>query len=276
MARENYPHSTWRLLLESQPKSGALNMAIDEAVLRAVAEGRAPPTLRIYAWAAPALTLGRGQPVTDADLTALEVDGVTLLRRATGGTAVYHDKTELTYTAAVQSHEVRFKGGIAESYRSIGAALVHALEQLGLSQASATPHAENRQSRSKRDPVCFLLPSDYEITVGGRKLVGSAQMRIRDGILQHGSLYLRGDIANICPYLSAHPKPEHVRARALTLSEALHEDITWDIMAEAMVNSFREILNLDFVSRGLVPEERTEAARLLREKYVNDAWTYRL
>jgi lipoate-protein ligase A len=88
---KDYPPATWRLILEPHPKPGALNMATDEALLREVAARRSPPTLRLYAWAPPALTLGRGQPFADADVAALAADNITLLRRATGGTAVFHE-----------------------------------------------------------------------------------------------------------------------------------------------------------------------------------------
>jgi lipoate-protein ligase A len=251
-------------------------MATDEALLRAVAAGHAPPTLRIYGWSPPALTLGRGQSIADADIAALIADDVTLLRRATGGTAVYHDETELTYTVATQSAEPRFAGGVAESYQGISAALITALEHIGLQHAQGESHAENRSPRTERDPVCFVVPSDYEITIGQRKLVGSAQMRIRGGILQHGSLYLRGDVARICDYLSAHPTPEHVRAHALSLYEALQHDVSWDSMAQAIVTGFTVALNIDLVRASLLPAERKDVEYLLSEKYANEEWTRRL
>ncbi len=88
--------SVWRLLLEPRPRPGALNIAIDEAILRAVVAGQSPPTLRLYGWSPPALTLGRGQPCADADVGALERDGIDLVRRMTGGTAVLNqDEVDL-------------------------------------------------------------------------------------------------------------------------------------------------------------------------------------
>lgn len=266
--------ATWRLILEPCPKPGPLNMATDEAILRAVATGSAPPTLRLYGWSPPALTLGRGQPYTDADQAALKADGITLLRRATGGTAVFH-ADELTYTIAAHS-DGGIASGVVESYQGLSIALIYALEKLGLKHAIAREHAENRDSRVDRDPVCFVAPSDYEITVGSRKLVGSAQMRIRDGILQHGSLFLAGDITRICRYLSTHPTPEHVHAHALTLHEALGHAVPWDDVAQAIIEGFSATLKLNLITGPLLPEEHKDIERLLANKYANGVWTRRL
>ncbi|MGC9395745.1 MAG: lipoate--protein ligase family protein [Anaerolineae bacterium] len=275
---KNYPPATWRLIRESHPKDGALNMATDEALLREVAARRSPPTLRLYAWSPPAMTLGRGQPFADADVAALTANGITLLRRGTGGTAVLHEN-ELSYTVTVTDDEPRVTGGIVESYRGLSVALLYALEKIGLRNAEASAHAENRRPRSPdetRSPVCFELPSDYEITVGARKLFGSAQMRIRDGILQHGTLPLSGDIARISAYLTAHPPAERIRAHAITLREALSRKITWHDVADLLVEGFSATLNLTLIPAPLLPAERRLIDQLMIEKYTNPAWTEKI
>jgi lipoate-protein ligase A len=272
MTTDYFP-ATWRLILEPHPQDGALNMATDEALLREVAAHRSPPTLRLYAWSSPAMTLGRGQPFADADVAALHADGITLLRRATGGTAVLHED-ELAYTVAVTNDEPRLTGDIVESYRGLSAALLYALEKIGLRNAEASTHADAH--REPRSPVCFELPSDYEITVGQRKLFGSAQMRIRGGILQHGTLPLSGDIARISDYLTAHPPAERIRAHALTLCDALGREIAWHEIADALVEGFAATLNLTLTSAPLLPAERHLIDQLVAEKYTNPAWTGRI
>jgi lipoate-protein ligase A len=255
-------------------------MAIDEAVLRSVASRKAPPTLRLYGWAPPALTLGRGQPYADADIGALRRHGITLLRRMTGGTAVLN-RDELTYTVAATVKEARFSApNIAESYRGISGALLVALERLGLVYAAASgrdPTDGGRAIRAAdRSPVCFEIPSDYEILVEGRKLVGSSQMRVRGGILQHGSLPLTGDIADVSRYLTARPDPARVRRHALTLHDALDRLVTWEEAAEAILAGFRDALNLTLIPSPLTPDERESMERLVVEKYANEAWTARV
>lgn len=269
----DYPSAAWRLILEPHPQAGALNMATDEALLREVAARRSPPTLRLYAWTPPAMTLGRGQSFADADVAALDADGVTLLRRATGGTAVFHED-ELSHTVAATNDEPRLTGSIAESYRGLSAALLYALERIGLRNAAASAHVEGRGG--PRSPVCFEIPSDYEITVGKRKLFGSAQMRIKGGILQHGTLPLSGDIARVGDYLTAHPPADRIRAHALTLRDALGYAVAWRDMADALVEGFTATLNLDLIPAPLLPAERRLIDQLVVEKYTNLAWTEKI
>jgi lipoate-protein ligase A len=271
-----YPRAKWRLIREPQPRSGVLNLAIDEAILRAVAEGEAPPTLRLYGWSPPALTLGRGQPYADADLPALQRDGITLLRRMTGGTAVLN-RHELTYAVTARQGEERLSGPIAESYRGISEGLVMALTELGVDGVQASGREPGtRPARRERTPVCFEIPSDYEVTVEGRKLVGSSQMRVRGGILQHGSLPLNGDIGDIGQYLTARPSPERIRAVAMTLCDALGRAVTWEEAADAVEAALRDTLNLTLVSSPLTAGERKRVEALVTEKYGSEDWTRRL
>lgn len=277
MNPSRYPPATWRLIREPYPKPGPLNMATDEAILRAVAARKAPPTLRLYGWSPPTMTLGRGQPFDDADLTALRCYGITLVRRMTGGTAVLN-RDELTYTVAVPAGDVRFSGSVAESYRGVSQALLHALRQLGVREAEASGRLE-RGDRSRSNPrsiVCFEIPSDYEITVGARKLVGSSQMRVRGGILQHGSLPLTGDIGDISWFLTARPDPARIRSRAVSLDAVVGHPVTWEEAADAVIAAFEGVLNLTLVESPLLPSERERMETLIAEKYGNEAWTQRL
>ena len=272
-----YPPATWRLLLEPHHRPGALNMAIDEAVLRAVAAGKAPPTLRLYGWSPPALTLGRGQPYADADVVALQRDGIHLVRRMTGGTAVLN-RYELTYAAVVTDDEPRFAGNVAESYQGMSAGLLSALVHLGLTSAEARGRNRDvdRRVPRVRTPVCFEIPSDYEITVDGRKLVGSSQMRVRGAILQHGSLPLVGDIGDISAYLTERPDPARIHSLTVTLRDALGRVVSWEEAAKAVVAAVSDVLDLTFVQSPLTRDERQHVETLLADKYGSPAWTTRL
>lgn len=223
------------------------------------------------------MTLGRGQPFEDADLEALRCQGVVLVRRMTGGTAVLN-RDELTYTVAVPAGEVRFSGSVAESYRGVSEALLHALRQLGVRGAEASGRLETgRQSRSTpRSVVCFEIPSDYEITVRARKLIGSSQMRVRGGILQHGSLPLTGDVADISQFLKTRPDPARIRSRAVSLDAVVERSVTWEEAADAVLAAFEEALNLTLVESPLLPFERERMEVLILEKYDNEVWTRRL
>ena len=253
-------------------------MAIDEAILRAVVEGRGQPTLRLYSWEPPCLSLGRSQKLADVDMGALQDAGLDLVRRPTGGKAILH-VDELTYSVVVAQDDPRVAGGIVGSYRRLSAGLLRGLERLGVTGLMADRRAENG---SFEGPVCFEVPSDYEITAGGRKLAGSAQMRSQGVVLQHGALPLRGDIARICALLAAHPAPARVRARATTVEEALDRSdpsqsgrtVTWDETAEALISGFAEALNLTLELGTLTDEEHGWANLLRAERYGTRDWTY--
>ncbi|HVU12241.1 MAG TPA: hypothetical protein VHD90_13240, partial [Phototrophicaceae bacterium] len=153
----------WRLIYD-QPTLGARNMAVDEAILASVGAGDQPPTLRLYRWEPPCLSLGYGQRSREADLDRLAARGWEIVRRPTGGRAILH-ADELTYSLALPSDHPLAALGIVESYRRISEALISALTGLG-----AQPHAERADSQTAHttNPVCFETPSHYEITVAGR------------------------------------------------------------------------------------------------------------
>jgi lipoate-protein ligase A len=274
---DDYPPASWRLI-RSAPADGATNMAVDEAILRAVVDGRVPPTLRFYAWEPPCLSLGRSQEVADVDLDALRAAGYGLVRRPTGGKAILHIG-ELTYSVIVPQGDPRVAGGIVGSYRRLSVGLVRGLERLGVMDLVADRRAESRRHEG---PVCFEVPSDYEITAGGRKLVGSAQMRSHGVVLQHGALPLWGDITRICSLLVAHPDPAKVRARATSVEQALSGSgrtqagrlVTWEQAAGALAGGLAEALNLDLEPGVLTVEERGWTEELRAERYATHEWTY--
>jgi lipoate-protein ligase A len=246
-------------------------MATDEAILRAVRTGRIPPTLRFYAWEPACLSLGRAQKAANVDRKALQVAGFDLVRRPTGGKAILHTD-ELTYSIVAPQEEPRVIGSIVESYRRLSAGLLRGLEYLGIKDLAA----DQMEQGQLEGPVCFEIPSNYEITVGGRKLVGSAQMRALGTVLQHGTLPLHGDISRICALLESRPDPATVRARATTVEETLGRSVTWENAVEALSAGLAETLNLHLEPGELTNDELTWMAELWAEKYATDEWTSRV
>ena len=251
-------------------------MARDEAISRAVNAGTQWPTLRLYGWHPPCISLGLSQRVSTTDQAACEADGIGLVRRPTGGLAILHTN-ELTYSIAMPIQHPIAEGDVMTSYRRIAKAIIAALKQLGVADAHADAVA--REDKAK-GPVCFEAPSDYEVMSapkeqGGRKLVGSAQWRRVDGVLQHGSLPLYGDIARICRYLIGAPPPELVREHAATLSGVLSRHVGWDEAAEAYRSAFAETLDIAFTPGAMSDEECRTMRELIETKYGNDAWNRR-
>jgi lipoate-protein ligase A len=270
-----YPRATWRLL-NTGVADGATNMAVDEAILEAVATGDSLPSLRFYAWQPPCLSVGYAQAARDeVNLDACRARGIDLVRRPTGGRAILHTN-ELTYSVIVPQNDPRVTGGIIESYRRLCQGLLAGLRLLGLDVVQAGRKPLGTEALSA---ACFDAPSDYEITVGGRKLIGSAQARRRGVVLQHGSLPLEGDVTRIVDVLNL-PDDEReafrtaLLARATTLEDALGRAISFDAIAHALARGFARSLNLELVPGELSPGERVRAEMLRAEKYAVDGWTF--
>jgi lipoyl(octanoyl) transferase len=170
-------------------------------------------------------------------------------------------------------------GTIIDSYRRISAALLRALERLGMT-ASADPQAKH--DRNAQGPVCFEVPSSYEIAAEGKKMLGSAQVRKYEGTLQHGTLPLSGDLSRICDALCFEDETKRqyakarVLARAITLETALGKIISWDAAAYAMIDAFAETFDLAFERSTLSSDEQRLADELRHTRYAAADWTLRV
>ncbi len=269
--------TTWRLLITS-PARGAWNMALDEAILEHIGRGASLPTLRLYAWDPACLSLGHAQPFADVDTARLQAHGWEVVRRVTGGRAILHTD-ELTYSVIAPNDEPRVAGTVLESYNRLAQALLLAVQTLELpvemkEGKPAEPFSQN--------PVCFEVPSTYEITVDGKKLIGSAQARKKEGVLQHGSLPLTGDLTRICQALAF--KNETAReeaarrllARAATVESSLGRVVSWETAAQAFIHAFEAQLGLTLERGELSPSETERTEELVAKKYDHPSWTERV
>ena len=263
----------WRLLT-TPPAHGAWNMAVDEAILEGVGSGRSPPTLRLFAWDPPCLSLGYAQPLTDVDIPRLQAHGWELVRRPTGGRAILHTD-ELTYSVIVPPDEPRVAGTVLEAYSRLAGALVEALLLL---KVPVEVHEKRVENNKTPDPICFEVPSTSEITVGGKKLVGSAQARRKEGILQHGSLPLTGDLTRILQVL-VYPDEKarsravsHLLERATTVEAAQGRVTSWNEAAQAFRAAFQKVLALNLQPGELNPREISRSEQLAAEKYAFPDW----
>lgn len=273
----DYAQAEWRLV-NSGFQDGPSNMACDEAILEAVALGQGPPTLRFYSWEPACISLGYRQSWRLIDESYCQDVGWDIVRRPTGGRAILH-VDELTYSVCAPVDEPRVQGRVLESYQRLSEALLSGLQAMGLEPVKANPDP----ARGEVDgPACFDGPSNYEITVQGRKLVGSAQVRKKGIILQHGTLPLYGDVSRICQALSFEREDQRLalirdlRRQAITLEEALGRWISYDEAVSSMQAGFEDALNLDFTISELSESELDRSAELRAEKYANDNWTQRL
>lgn len=275
----NFSPATWRVVY-SLPAPGAWNMALDEALFETSLRGESPPTLRLYAWQPACLSLGYAQPYADVDPAALIAHGWDVVRRPTGGRAILHTD-ELTYSVCGPQDEPRLAGSVLESYQTLAQALLNALLRLHIpAQAHARPAPA--AGSDPKGPVCFEVPSNYEITVDGKKLIGSAQSRRKGGVLQHGSLPLVGDLTRITRALCFSDDPARQNAarrlleRATTAEDVLGQALPWDVAARAFESAFAETLNLTLIRQEPTPAEHARAQELVAEKYAHPTWNERI
>lgn len=270
--------TTWRLIVEETPRSGAANMAVDQAIAEACAAGKSLPTVRFYRWQPPAVSLGRLQPITDIDAAKVSALGYEIVRRPTGGRAILHTD-EFTYSVAAAMQHPLVRGGVMDAYLRISNALLAGLRQLGVHAEKAPGDVRVGADVSA---VCFEAPSAYEITAGRRKLIGSAQSRRAGYVLQHGSLPLVGDITRLIDVLALPTEEsatlrQELAARACTLAQALGVDdasdkVAFSRVAAAMQHGFEQVLQMSFQPGGLTPAEVRRAAELIRTQFGNDEW----
>ena len=271
---ENY---FWRFVVNA-PSIGAWNMAVDEAILESTAEHLQPTTLRFYSWNPFCLSLGYAQPFSDIDDALLKRKGWEVVRRPTGGKAILH-ADELTYSICAPQNDPHVQGSVLESYRHLSQGLLSALENLGL-QANSEPHKELSE-RNTTKPICFEIPSDYEITLNGKKIIGSAQARKKNGVLQHGTIPLFGDITRITQVLRYPNVEDQQQSRLLlqnhatTLEEQIGQRITWKRAAQAVLCGFENALGIKIKMGYLSETERLRAKQLFEEKYSTSKWTKR-
>jgi lipoate-protein ligase A len=270
--------TTWRLI-KTPPAVGAWNMAVDEMLLEKVAKPDVLPVLRLYSWNPACLSLGYSQAMADVDFGRLMQRGWGIVRRPTGGRAILHTD-ELTYSVIAPQEEPRVVGGVLESYRRLSTALLETLKILG-ANANAEKTYDSSDPRHVQGPVCFEVPSNYEITVDGKKLVGSAQSRRFQAVLQHGTLPLVGDLRRITQVLRYPSDADREDAvaklldHATTLEEVLHKQVSWDEAADAMQDAFSRTLTITFHEVPLSDDEIARAEVLMHEKYANPEWTNR-
>lgn len=266
---------TWRLL-SSPVAHGAWNMAVDEAVMLSIADGASPPTLRLYGWSPGCYSIGRFQRASDLTGEARTAPGVSWVRRPTGGRALYHG-LELTYSVVASLSDEHVAGAVPQSCCKIAEALAAGLRTQGV-DACLAPRAD--PVRLRGNPSCFDNPSAHELLHQGRKLVGSAQLRHRGVLLQHGSILL--DSPAMSFFAGLHFETDEERraarsrseARLTTLAEATGCTPDAGRVSAAVVSGFVESWDIEFIMDGLTEREDAKARELEERKYRSVEWSY--
>lgn len=264
-------------LIQSDALPAPLQMALDEAIARSVRAGRTPPTLRLYTWERPAFTIGSFQRLEETfDLEACRRAGIAIVRRLTGGRAVYHDQ-DVTYALAARADHPLVKGGARAAFRAVGRAFIAGLKTLGL-EADLCEPCKPLPRPAGLSPLCLLVATGYDVKVRGKKLIGSAQRRWPDGALLQGSLPLvynpRGFLPFLRPSLSLH----EVMAAGTSLTELLDQpdqpgrpgrEVRPDEVMAAIRDGIEASLDVRLIEAEPTADERATALALAAQRYAS-------
>ncbi len=244
-----------------------MNMAIDEAVLEAISREESEPTLRLYGWNPAAISLGYFQSLSEEiDEEACKKNNVDVVRRMTGGGAVFHEH-EITYSIHIPEKSEIVPTGILESYRRISDGILEGLTLFGI----------NGQFVPLNDIVVPFIMSDD--TTQMRKISGNAQTRKQGIIVQHGTILLKVDVEKMFSLLKVPSEKlkgkliEDIKQRVTGLSHVLGHEVSFESAQDAFIKGFKKAFSqTKFEAGELSINEINRAKELVAEKYNNDSW----
>ena len=302
----------WRFIFTGA-RDAFLNMALDEAILRSCQTGQASPTLRLYLWRPPGVSIGYFQSLEKTvDLNKCKKNNIDVVRRITGGRAVLHEN-EITYSVCASAQEYPELGeNINETYQKISFALLESLEALKVFGKWVKPNRErtgidstgsiNSLKASPRSiwfgvsslqltedsyfsKPCFMSHSRYEITVEGKKLIGSAQRRFQDSFIQHGSLPLGNGKFNLADLLSIESLAsenkkkrvvkKNLEEKSTSLGKILKRKVEYEEVISALKKGFSKFFDVEMVEKEVTQKEIETAQVLKQKKYSTEEWNFR-
>jgi len=260
------------LFLNTGLLSGAENMAIDEVLATRIVPEQKAPIFRVYGWRPYTISLGYGQNLNDLNLQKCRHDGIDVVRRPTGGRAVFHAE-EITYSVIIPKDSKFYSPDILTTYNLISKGLLAGLHLFGVNaELIDRRNSESKSSHYKNTISCFSSSAKYEIAYDKKKLVGSAQRRYENSVLQHGSI-LTGKYHLKLPeyiFLPDNSKREIFKRaldkKTISISQILDQRVDHNKLINSLKTGMRNIFNIEFEEKQLTPHEVHEANKLI-EKY---------
>jgi lipoyl(octanoyl) transferase len=264
---------TWRFI-DSGPCSAAYNMALDEAIAVTVRKNQAPPTLRLYGWDLPSVTIGYFQKMAEVDVAYCFQKNIPVIRRPTGGRAILHGN-EITYSFSVKTRTGFFSKSLLDSYKTISAAFSNAFLKIGVLPELKLLKDSRRESDAvmQKNPLCFESVSYGEMTVNSKKIIGAAQKRWTDSLLQQGSIPFvieRDALVKVFKMDTA----RDIRDSFTGLHDIL-PDLIPDDLKTAIRLSFEETFDTRLTISSPSAEEIALARELETGKYLSRDWNHR-
>ena len=248
--------------IDLEEHSAFENMAIDEAIMLSMKEGKVPPTLRFYRWNPSAVSIGTFQGMQDeVDIDFCREKGIDFIRRITGGGAVYHDYDgEITYSIILPKDHPLVPEDIIDSYRTLCSGIIIAMEQLGID--------------AEFKPI-------NDIAVNGIKISGNAQTRRLGCVLQHGTVLLNLDVRLMFAILKVPEEKisdkmiKDVKERVTSITDITTRAVSVEKLRNALARGFSSALGIKLNPGHLTEAECESAIRLAKEKYATEEWNFR-
>lgn len=257
---------SWRWI-ESLAYDGATNMAIDQTLLEC-AEIFGKPTMRVYRWFPYCLSLGYHQSDNIIDMDACRNRHVDVVRRPTGGRAVFHAE-EVTYAVVVPQNASIFQHTVSAVYNLINRALLKGIQNLGIPAKFEKRSLDFHHHYKELSSVsCFSAAARFEIVVGGKKLIGSAQRNLSGGLLQHGSILTGSAHLDFPQFLKdigndvRHRMKEKLRDSTITLQECLGREVGFKEVSENLKKGMEESLSIICIQSELTDQEKSLSRQL--------------
>jgi len=268
----------WRLILDDK-RCGFCNMAIDEAMLVDYPRHKVP-TLRIYGWREPFISLGYNQD----SRVVLGSKKIPFVRRITGGSAIFHDQ-EVTYSIICAATDLNLPKRVKDSYESLCLFLIEFYSRLNLEakfaqsstllsayqlQCSQKTPGQRRSLRSGRyENFCFSSCEEFDLVIDGKKIGGNAQRRRKNLIFQQGSIPQRLDFTLIKKVIT---KVGKLKQKTTCLDEIVSKKTDFYYLCRILADSFKSVFNIDFIKNSLFEKERETFNYLLKHKYTTKEW----
>ena len=261
--------------------AGAYQLAATEAVIDAVGLGLSPPTLRMYSWSRDSVILGVGQPAAQLDLEACRELGCEVLRRISGGTAVFHDGHTVSFQLVLPTEHPFLSDDIHVNYRRIAEIVIAMLASFGVeSRWASLEEARADHAPEGLEALCFSSRAPFEVVTDGRKLVGLAQVRRRAVTALQGMLYLRSRPLFSAQLVTRDPSErlrlaQILEARTTDLNSAASAQIDAEEVARRFRQAVEHVLREPAIESPLTSYEEERASELERTRYGNTEWTFR-
>jgi len=260
---------TWRFI-NSGAQDGAFNMAVDETLTRFCKSGQ--PILRIYSWQPYAMSIGHHQKLAEVDLDKCSSRGIEVVRRPTGGRAIFHAQ-EVTYAVIIPKESSFYLKSTLDIYNLISSALVNGLNRLGAQLVLERKENVGGEFRTYNQKfACFASSAKYEIHYRSKKLVGSAQRRLETALLQHGSILLGNEHLNLFDYLTETTNgtsgnlKQLLDEKTICLETILKREISYNEVVFALKSGFEDFFKIDLQSAPLTITE-AELINELKPQY---------